>query len=64
MPAHSALPMKQFLANKHITTREKLLYSPDLALHDFFHISKMKFVFKGRRSESVDGVKKKTNDRI
>ena len=35
-PAHNALSIRQFLAEKNIAVLEQPLYSPDLALCDFF----------------------------
>ena len=34
--AHTALPVKEFLATKQITVLEHPAYSPDLAPSDFF----------------------------
>jgi hypothetical protein len=35
-PSHTALSVREFLANKQITVLENPAYSPDLALSDFF----------------------------
>jgi len=40
-PAHNALSVKQFLANKNITVLEHPPYSPDLAPCDFYLIPKI-----------------------
>ena len=61
-PAHSALSVKQFLAEKRITVLEHPPYSPDLAPCDFFLFPKVKSELKGTRFESVNGVKKKTTE--
>ena len=61
-PAHTALSVKQFLTDKHITTLEHPPYSPDLAPCDFYLFPKVKSVLKGTRFGSVDDVKKKTAD--
>jgi hypothetical protein len=37
-PAHAALPVKEFLARKHITVLEHSPYSSDLAPNDFFSV--------------------------
>lgn len=59
-PAHSALSVKQFLAQKNITLLEHPPYSPDLAPCDFYLFPKVKSVLKGTRFESVAEVKRKT----
>jgi len=41
VPAHNALSVKQFLANKNITVLEHPPYSPDLAPCDFYLIPKI-----------------------
>jgi histone-lysine N-methyltransferase SETMAR len=46
-PAHIALSVKQFLANKNITVMELPPYSPDLAPCDFYLFPKIKSVLKG-----------------
>jgi len=37
-PAHTALSVREFLANKQITVLEHPAYSPDLAPSDFFSV--------------------------
>jgi len=37
-PAHTALPVREFLATKQITVSEHPAYSPDLASSDFFSV--------------------------
>jgi len=59
-PAHNALSVKQFLANKNITVLEHPLYSPDLALCDFCLFPKIKSMLKGNHFVSVEHVKAKT----
>jgi histone-lysine N-methyltransferase SETMAR len=59
-PAHTALSVKQFLAEKQIAVLQHPPYSPDLALCDFFLFPKVKSVLKGTRFASVTEVKKKT----
>jgi histone-lysine N-methyltransferase SETMAR len=61
-PSHSALSVKQFLAEKSITVLEHPPYSPDLAPCDFFLFPKVKSELKGTRFESVTEVKKKTTE--
>jgi transposase len=59
-PAHTALSVKQFLAEKQIAMLEHPPYSPDPAPCDFFLFPKVKSVLKGTRFASVTEVKKKT----
>jgi len=55
-PAHRALSVKQFLANKNITVLEHPHYSPDLALCDSYLFPKKRNPFcVGRRCESKNG---------
>ena len=58
-PAHNALSVKQFLANKNITVLEHPPYSPDLAPYDFYLFPKIKSVLKGTHFVSVENVKAK-----
>ena len=46
-PAHNALSVRQFLAEKNIPVLEQPPYSPDLAPCDFFFFPKLKQVQKG-----------------
>jgi histone-lysine N-methyltransferase SETMAR len=59
-PAHNALSVKQFLAEKNITVLEHPAYSPDLAPCDFYLFPKIKSVLKGTHFLSIDEVKSKT----
>jgi len=59
-PAHNALTVKQFLANKNITVLEHPPYSPDVAPCDFYLFPKIKSVLKGTHFVSVENVKTKT----
>jgi histone-lysine N-methyltransferase SETMAR len=61
-PAHNALSVKQFLANKNITVTEHPPYSPDLAPCDFYLFPKIKLVLKGTNFLSVEDVKVKTTE--
>jgi transposase len=61
-PAHTALSVKQFLAEKQIAVLEYPPYSPDLAPCDFFLFPKVKSVLKGTRFASLTEVKKKTTE--
>jgi len=45
-PAHNALPVKQFLANKNTTVPEHPPYSPDRAACEFYLSSKIKVLSK------------------
>jgi len=42
VPAHTALPVREFLATKQITVLEHAAYSPDLAPSDFFSVPEVK----------------------
>jgi len=59
-PAHNALPVKQFLANKNITVLEHPPCSSDLAPCNFCPFPKIKSVLKGTHFASVEYVKAKT----
>ena len=52
-PAHNALSVKQFLANKNTTVLEHPPYSPDLAPCNFYLFPKIKSVLKGIHFVSV-----------
>jgi len=58
-PAHNALSVKQFLANKNISVLEHPPYSPDLASCDFYLFPKIKSVLKGTHFVLVENVKAK-----
>ena len=57
-PAHSALSIRQFLAERNVPTLEQPLYSPDLAPCDFFLVPKLKGVIKGTRFTDVEAIKR------
>jgi histone-lysine N-methyltransferase SETMAR len=59
-PAHNALSVEQFLANKNITVLEHSPYSPDLAPCYFCLFAKIKSVFKGTHFVLAELVKAKT----
>jgi transposase len=59
-PAHSALSVKQFLANKNISVLQHPPYLPDLAPCNFYLFPKIKSVLKGTQFVSVEHVKAKT----
>jgi histone-lysine N-methyltransferase SETMAR len=54
--AHKALSVKQFLAQKSITEIEHPLYSPDLALSDFWLLPKIKPALKGQRFQDTEDI--------
>lgn len=56
-PAHSAISVKQFLAEKQVAVLEHPPYSPDLAPCDFWLFPKLKNVVKGTHFESVEDIK-------
>ncbi len=57
-PAHSALSIRQFLAERNVPTLEQPPYSPDLAPCDFFLFPKLKGVIKGTRFPDVEAIKR------
>ena len=57
-PVHSALSIRQFLAERNVPTLEKPPYSPDLAPCDFFRFPKLKGVIKGTRFPDVEAIKR------
>ena len=57
-PAHNALSILQFLAEKNIAVLEQPPYSPDLAPCDFFLFPKLKGIIKGTRFEGVEAIKR------
>lgn len=61
-PAHNALSVKQFLADKRIPVLDHPPYSPDLAPCDFYLFPKVKSSLKGTHFQSVEQVKAKTAD--
>jgi hypothetical protein len=62
VPAHNAIVVKQFLADKCIPMFEHHLYSLDLAPCDVYLFPKLKSVLKGTHFQSVDEVKTKMAD--
>jgi len=63
-PAHNALSVKQFLANKSIIVLEHPPYSSDLDPSDFYIFPKIKSVLKGTHFVSVEHVKAKTAENL
>lgn len=61
-PAHNALSVKRFLADKNIAVLEHAPYSPDLAPCDFYLFPKIKSALKGTRFASMEEVKQKTTE--
>ena len=58
-PAHNALSIRQFLAEKNMAVLEQPPYSPDLAPCDFFLFpTKLKRIIKGTRFEGVEAIKR------
>ena len=55
--AHSALSIRQFLAERQVATLEHPLYSPDLAPCDYWLFPKIKGVLKGSHFEGVEDIK-------
>jgi hypothetical protein len=59
-PAHNAVAVKKFLANKIITVLEHPPYSPDPTSCDFYLFPNIKSVLKGTHFVLVESVKAKT----
>lgn len=57
-PAHNALSIRQFLAERNIAVLDHPPYSPDLAPCDFFLFPKLKGVIKGVHFPDVEAIKK------
>jgi hypothetical protein len=57
-PAHKALFVKQFLAQKSITEMERPTCSPDSAPNDFWLFLKINSALKGRRCQDIEDIKK------
>jgi histone-lysine N-methyltransferase SETMAR len=57
-PAHKALSVKQFLAQKSITEVEHPPYSPYLAPNDFCLFQKIKSASKGQRFQDTENIQK------
>jgi len=59
-PAHTALSVREFLANKQISVLEHPAYSTDLAPSDFFLFPKIKEILKGRYFDDIDDIRSNT----
>ena len=57
-PAHTALSICQFFAERNIATLVHSPYSPNLAPCDFFLFPKIKSVLKGTHFSDIDSIKK------
>ena len=55
-PAHTALSIRKFLADKNITVLGQPPYSPDFAPCDFFLFPKVKNIIKGTHFSSTDSI--------
>jgi hypothetical protein len=58
-PAHKALSVKQFLAQKSITEMEHPSCSPDLVPNDSWLFPDIKSALKGRRFQDIEDIRKK-----
>ena len=56
-PAHSAIRVHQFLAQKMVAVLDPPPYSPDLAHMDFFLFSRLKTAIKGAGFADVNAIK-------
>jgi len=56
-PAHNALSIRQFLAEKNIAVLEQPPYSPDLAPCNFVLFPKLDGIIKGTHFEGVEAIK-------
>ncbi|CAI6344606.1 unnamed protein product [Macrosiphum euphorbiae] len=63
-PAHSALSIREFLADKQIPVVPHPPYSPDLAPCDFFLFPKIKTDLKGQRFDDIETIKKNAVDQL
>lgn len=63
-PAHAALSVREFLAEKSIAVLEHPPYSPDLAPCDFFLFPKLKSVLKGTHHGDVKTIEKATTKEL
>jgi len=59
-PAHSALPVRKFLATRQITVLEHPAYSRDLAPNDFFLFPKIKEILNGNHFDDIDDIRSTT----
>lgn len=59
-PAHSALSIREFLAEKKISVVPHPSYSSDLAPCDFFLFPRLKSALKGQRFQDVEEIKANT----
>jgi len=59
-PAHTALPLREYLATKQIIVFEHPAYSPDLAPSDFFMFPKIKEILKGRHFDDIVDIRNNT----
>ena len=57
-PAHNAMSICQFLAERNVTVLDHPPYSPDLAPGNFFLFPKLKEVIKGVRFLDMEAIKK------
>jgi hypothetical protein len=58
-PAHTALPVREFLAKNKITVVPHHLYSPDLMLYEFFLFPKLIVPLNGRRLNNIIVIQEK-----
>jgi transposase len=56
-PAHTALSVTEFLANKQMTLLEHPPYSPDLSHNDISLFPKIKEILKGRHFDDTDDIR-------
>ena len=61
-PAHAAISIQQFLAQKQLPVLSHPPYSPDLAPCDFWLFPKVKAVVKGTHFESVQDIQARVTD--
>jgi transposase len=61
-PAHTALSIGEFLANKNIPTLPHPPYSPDLVPCDFYLFPKLKSKLKGHHFGTVENIRKILTD--
>jgi transposase len=63
-PAHTALSVCEFLAEKWIRMLPQAPYSSDLSLYDFYLFPELKSRVKGYHFQTLDSVQKAVSDAI
>ena len=64
VPAHASLLIQSFLLKHQITQVTQPLYSPDLALCDFWLFPKLKSPLKGKRFQTFNEIQENTTGQL